>query len=199
MVIHGNKFGKNPGNWYGPQMACHLIKNCYNESVHNHLNIVISEQGMVYEDEILDETLLLIPLRIGIRKIEQRYYSDLRYFLKYYGSVGIIGGTPRHALYFVGSVKTPEGKETDKLIALDPHTVQDVDYYEMNTYSCREPKLIHMNEMDPNIAIGFYFRNEDDFKVLKTMVDCNKSDLITIQKTKSKVLKDELIEEFEII
>ena len=61
------------------------------------------------------------------------------------------------------------------------------------------PKLIHMNEIDPNVALGFYFRFYEDFKVLKTMVDCNKSDLITIYKTKKKMLTDNIIDEFEIL
>ena len=54
MTIEGNKFGKNPGDWYGPQMACHLIKKCYanykeSHSEENNLNVIIAEQGILYE------------------------------------------------------------------------------------------------------------------------------------------------------
>lgn len=202
MVLEGNKFGKNPGDWYGPQMACHLIKKCYDNYTDESLKVIIAEQGILYEDDFKDESqekLILIPLRVGVRKVDPKFYSDLRYFLKHYGSVGMIGGTPRHALYFVGSVKTPEGKETNKLLALDPHTVQDIDFKDLTTYQCDEPKLVHMSELDPNVAIGFYFRFYDDFKALKTMVDCNNSDLITIQKTRKERLTDDLLEEFELL
>jgi cysteine protease ATG4 len=202
MIIEGNKFGKNPGDWYGPQMACHLIKNIYSSYKYKHLNVIISEQGILYEDDFLDnfqEKLVLIPLRLGVRNVDQCYYTDIIYFLKHHGSVGMIGGTPRHALYFVGSIKTPEGKETNKLIALDPHTVQEVDLKELNTYSCDDPKIIHMNELDPNVALGFYFRDYDDFNSLKTMVDCNKSNLITIKKTKKETISSNVIEDFELV
>jgi len=203
MISEGNKFGKNPGDWYGPHMACHVIKNCYDNSKETDLKVIIAEQGTLYEDEYQkenNEKLVLIPVRLGVRKIEPRYYSDIRYFLKHHGSIGMLGGTPRHALYFVGSVKTQEGKETNKLIAMDPHTVQDTDFEQLTTYKCNDPKLIHMNEIDPSIAIGFYFRNPDDFKSLKTMIDCNNSDLITIKKTRnSEMTTDNIIEEFELI
>ena len=51
------------------------------------------------------EKLVLIPLRVGVRKTDFKYYSDIRYFLKHYGSVGMLGGTPRHALYFCRKCK----------------------------------------------------------------------------------------------
>ena len=47
--------------------------------------------------------LLLIPLRLGIHTIAQHHLAMLRGTLQLPQSVGFIGGSPAHSLYFVGS------------------------------------------------------------------------------------------------
>ena len=84
--------------------------------------------------------LLLLPLRLGIQSISTAQYgSTLAKLLAFPQSVGMLGGTPRHALWFYGAdaVDTPNSSEncngtTQQQQAsdacgwygLDPHTVQ---------------------------------------------------------------------------
>ncbi len=58
--------------------------------------------------------LILIPLRLGIREINEIYHPKLLQALESPLSVGILGGRPRQSLYFLGY-------QEDKLIGLDPH------------------------------------------------------------------------------
>uniref|UniRef100_A0A1I7WTK4 Cysteine protease n=1 Tax=Heterorhabditis bacteriophora TaxID=37862 RepID=A0A1I7WTK4_HETBA len=58
--------------------------------------------------------LLLIPLRLGLTNINRCYLPAVQEFFKLDSCVGIIGGRPNHALYFVGIAG-------DRLIYLDPH------------------------------------------------------------------------------
>jgi len=46
--------------------------------------------------------LVLIPLRLGISHVNAEYIEDLTAALRHPNSVGFIGGSPNHALYFVG-------------------------------------------------------------------------------------------------
>uniref|UniRef100_A0A8R1E197 Cysteine protease n=2 Tax=Caenorhabditis japonica TaxID=281687 RepID=A0A8R1E197_CAEJA len=58
--------------------------------------------------------LLMIPLRLGLTSINPCYLSAIQEFFQLPQSVGIIGGRPNHALYFIGISGT-------KLFYLDPH------------------------------------------------------------------------------
>ncbi|KAL7536145.1 hypothetical protein ACHAXR_006942, partial [Thalassiosira sp. AJA248-18] len=81
--------------------------------------------------------LLLLPLRLGIQSIStSNYGSTMAKLLSFPQSVGMLGGTPRHALWFYGAdaVEPPvkESKDGDSdcpvvvggWYGLDPHTVQ---------------------------------------------------------------------------
>jgi hypothetical protein len=46
--------------------------------------------------------LILVPLRLGLDKINPLYIDTLKDFFQFKQNVGIIGGRPRQSLYFVG-------------------------------------------------------------------------------------------------
>lgn len=78
-------------------------------------------------------------------------------------SLGVIGGKPNSAHYFIGYV----GEE---LIYLDPHTTQPAvepcedGQVPDETYHCQHPPCrMHICELDPSIAAGFFCRTEDEF------------------------------------
>ena len=87
--------------------------------------------------------LLLLPLRLGLQSIStSNYGSTLAKLMSFPQSVGMLGGTPRHALWFYGADAVDptttssdndesKNKESDARSAvvggwygLDPHTVQ---------------------------------------------------------------------------
>ena len=61
--------------------------------------------------------LIIIPVRLGLNKINREYYLPILEYFKCPLNTGIIGGRPNQALYFVGTQKS-------ELIFLDPHYVQ---------------------------------------------------------------------------
>ncbi|XP_076343826.1 cysteine protease ATG4B-like isoform X3 [Tachypleus tridentatus] len=105
--------------------------------------------------------LLFIPLRLGLTEINHMYIRGLKTTFKLRQSVGIIGGRPNHALYFIGIVG-------DELVFLDPHTTQpttvlNADFPDDDSYHCCYASRMNFTELNPSIALCFYFRNEADF------------------------------------
>ncbi|KAG5851164.1 hypothetical protein ANANG_G00090130 [Anguilla anguilla] len=107
--------------------------------------------------------VLLIPLRLGLSDINEAYIETLKQCFMLPQSLGVIGGKPNSAHYFIGFV----GEE---LIYLDPHTTQPAvepcedGQVPDDTYHCQHPPCrMHICELDPSIAVGFFCRTEDDF------------------------------------
>jgi cysteine protease ATG4 len=65
----------------------------------------------------LTSVLILVPLRLGLNELDLIYEDFLKEALKLPQTVGIIGGSPRHAVYILGF-------QDDSFINLDPHFIQ---------------------------------------------------------------------------
>jgi len=106
--------------------------------------------------------LLLVPVRLGSgEKVNRIYAPHVKALLTSDHCVGIIGGRPKHALYFMGF-------QDDNLLHLDPHLVQDsVDVncpdFDLSTYHCRSVRKMSLSKMDPSCCIGFLCRTRDAF------------------------------------
>ncbi|XP_056005246.1 cysteine protease ATG4B-like [Ostrea edulis] len=129
--------------------------------------------------------LLVIPLRLGLTEINAVYVQSLKACLSFPQSVGIIGGKPNHAHWFLGYMG-------DKLIYLDPHTTQlseDLDSQDFSdeSYHCPYPSTMNVMELDPSIALGFYCGTEKEFddltqSVQKFIVSCTKNPMFELYK-----------------
>ncbi|XP_064615876.1 cysteine protease ATG4B-like isoform X2 [Liolophura sinensis] len=108
--------------------------------------------------------LLIIPLRLGLSEINSVYIDSLRKCLTLKQSVGIIGGKPNHALWFIGCV----GEE---MVFLDPHTTQpfvDLEAKQFcdESFHCPRASRMKVQHLDPSIALGFYCGTEAEFNDL---------------------------------
>ena len=106
--------------------------------------------------------VFFIPLRLGLMEINSDYYSSLKAMFTLKQSLGVIGGKPNHAHYFIGF-------NGDKLLYLDPHTTQDNvepqagHHIPDDTYHCMTPNLMDFSSLDPSLALGFYCETEEAF------------------------------------
>ncbi|EDW80904.2 uncharacterized protein Dwil_GK11310 [Drosophila willistoni] len=108
--------------------------------------------------------IILIPLRLGTDKVNPAYAHCLKLLLSTENCLGIIGGKPKHSLYFVGF-------QEDKLIHLDPHYCQEMvdvnqENFSMQSFHCKSPRKIKTSKMDPSCCIGFYCATKSDFDSL---------------------------------
>lgn len=117
--------------------------------------------------------LLFIQLRLGLTKINPLYFEALKKTFELDSSLGIMGGRPNHALYLIGYVG-------DEVLYLDPHVTQeyvDLDLEEFddktneeikltprdNSYHCTNVEKMHIDKLDPSLALCFYFHSEKHF------------------------------------
>jgi cysteine protease ATG4 len=153
--------GKAVGQWYGPNTVAHVVRRLLprlpsSSSARLRAHVVM-DNLLVAEDVDEDEAswtplVLFVPLRLGLSEINPVYVPGLKacFGAPENVALGVIGGTPNHALYFVGCVG-------DELIYLDPHTTQQavdviLDADADATYHCSSPKRMNILQIDPSLA-----------------------------------------------
>ena len=82
--------------------------------------------------------LVIVSNRFGLSSIGPEYFKTIKKYMKLPSFIGLVGGKPRFAYYFVGHLEKPAGlenefeiiddeeakhDETDRLVFLDPHYV----------------------------------------------------------------------------
>ncbi|XP_055373826.1 cysteine protease ATG4C [Condylostylus longicornis] len=112
--------------------------------------------------------IILVPLRLGAEKLNAVYAHCLKLLLSVEHCIGIIGGRPKHSLYFIGF-------QEDKMIHLDPHYCQEVvdvsqDNFPANSFHCKSPRKLKASKMDPSCCVGFYCQTKSDFDNFITSV-----------------------------
>ncbi|XP_077965893.1 cysteine protease ATG4B-like [Styela clava] len=121
--------------------------------------------------------VLFIPLRLGLSEINPVYFENIKECLTWKESVGIIGGKPNHAYYFIGHTNT------DYMVFLDPHTTQPaavwddkiVEIEHDNSYHCEYPSKMPMSHLDPSLALGFLCKTKKEFEGICERVKTQKS------------------------
>ena len=119
--------------------------------------------------------ILLIPLRLGGEKFNSIYSTCIKKLFRSPYCIGLIGGKPKHSLYFVGV-------NEDKLIYLDPHYCQETidtnkTNFPLNSYHCSTPRKLPINRMDPSCTIGFYCKTEDD---LNNLIEFTRKEILPL-------------------
>lgn len=181
-----------PGQWFGPNAAslsikrlCKKLNNLTNEENLPQLEVLISESSDIYDDEvsqILNSTsisglLILLPVRLGIDKINSIYHSSILKFLALDQSVGIAGGKPSSSFYFFGY------EEPDNLLYLDPHYPQFVKS-EYDAFHTKRYQSLNINDLDPSMMIGVLVKNVDDYLQFKSDLQADGNKIVHFHSSK---------------
>lgn len=108
--------------------------------------------------------LILIPLRLGLDQLNERYVPALERTFAFPQSVGIVGGKKGHSVYFVGA-------QPGRLHLLDPHEVQAAAEPDesfptatfLRSVHSSKPLVMNMASIDPSLALGFLCLDRADY------------------------------------
>ncbi|CAG9771796.1 unnamed protein product [Ceutorhynchus assimilis] len=177
--------GKEIGQWFGPNTIAQVLKKLVKYDEGNTLAIHVALDNVVIINEIRDicvsqstidytktdwkPLLLIVPLRLGLSEINSIYIEGLKKCFHLKQSLGVIGGRPNSALYFIGYV----GNE---VLYFDPHTTQkfamvgnkdSIEEKEADfSYHCKFAHRMSILTMDPSVAACFFCKTEEDFNDL---------------------------------
>jgi hypothetical protein len=139
---------------------CNCFENCffYNNSFY----------------EMTNQFVLFVSNRLGLTTLEEDYMDSMLRYFNIHNNLGIIGGKPSRALYFIGH------DFKNRLIFLDPHFVQEsVKSYDhliqniqseenkiFNTYKPNDYYLMEIKKMSASFTCGFLCPTFSDFLTL---------------------------------
>nr|XP_039258263.1 uncharacterized protein LOC120334826 [Styela clava] len=120
--------------------------------------------------------IILIPVRLGESALNPIYIPYIQAMLSLESSIGIIGGKPKHSLYFVGY-------QDEYLLHLDPHYCQVADSptgfkKNLHDYHTMNLRKTNVKKIDPSCCFGFYCRNSKEFEKFKEQ--CKKNQKRTL-------------------
>jgi len=184
--LMGESLDKKPvGTWFGPNTVAQVLRKLCKFDPSNEVavhvamdnTLIISEVKQACISDTTEDTndttnhtvktykwqplLLFISLRLGLSEINPVYVPGLKTCLTLPCTLGVIGGSPNHALYLLGYVE-------EEVIYLDPHTTQaaadpnnSVD--DDVTYHSTRPGRININQLDPSLSLCFLCTTEEEF------------------------------------
>jgi cysteine protease ATG4 len=162
---------KRPGDWFGPTSVSLTAQRLLSRGLPlADFSVVVETDGQVYVDEVerasegwARNVLLLLALKLGHGEVAPAALEGILRCLELPSSLGVLGGRPRRAHFFVGKC------ENGELLYLDPHRVQAAatDVASLATFrNADAPPLLPVQGIDSSVSCAFFLRSASDLETL---------------------------------
>uniref|UniRef100_A0A0K0ENC8 Cysteine protease n=1 Tax=Strongyloides stercoralis TaxID=6248 RepID=A0A0K0ENC8_STRER len=166
-------YKKKVGSWFSPSEAAQVMNHLLNDqknknnSILESISIYCTNNSCLILNQIENlsnnwkkKIFLIIPVRLGIKDINECYYEHINKLFSFHNCLGIMGGKSKRSLYYIGYYN-------ESLIYLDPHVMQEYVNLEeetpnIDTFFCNIPKKIPLTQVDSSCAIGFLIKDKED-------------------------------------
>lgn len=166
MTDRGAKAHIPVGQWFNPTALAFTLKGLVAACpmTADRLAVVVGRDTAVRREDITDElvegrhVLLVVPVMLGTDKMNPDYVPAVLKTFELPCTMGIVGGRPKHSLYFVGA-------QNDTVFYLDPHTVQSA-YISDETggNTCGARGNLAAAELDPSMLLCFLLAKRADLE-----------------------------------
>ncbi|KAJ1865902.1 hypothetical protein LPJ78_002302 [Coemansia sp. RSA 989] len=200
MARTATEMDKRIGDWLGPSIAAHVMKRLSMKHPRCPLTIHVAIDQTVYASEVRKQALaadeagsgerpawrpllLLVPVRLGLSRLNLGYIPKIKTLFQIPQSVGLVGGKPSRSFYFIG-------RQGDSLFYLDPHVTRqhvprsgsleqdstvmsdsDSDSSDFEMFGIPETDEYHtthictmpIHRLDPSMLLGFLFNTESEW------------------------------------
>jgi cysteine protease ATG4 len=158
LITYGQSYGLREGEWFYPSIACRCLRDIWKEStLKTMFKVVIYGEDIKEVPNASYPMLMILPVKLGIDKMDEKYQCMLVDMLKESCSMGIIGGSGTSSYYYVGV------DSGGKIYYLDPHELRksnDMDY---------TVKKVHQTPFasnNPSIALAFFITTEEELEAI---------------------------------
>ncbi|CAG8452523.1 12543_t:CDS:10 [Ambispora gerdemannii] len=179
----GVALDKKIGDWFGPTTLAHALKRLSVSHKDCPLVIHVPPDNIIYRNDVvslatgeleaIDQSfinirpnwkpiVILLPIRLGIEKLNPSYSQNLKVLFRLPQFLGIAGGRPCRSLYFVAT-------QDNELFYLDPHFVRpavnldECMEFPIEDYHSTIVRTMDIAEMDPSMLLGFLYQSRQDF------------------------------------
>lgn len=153
IVQKSGKYGGIAGEWFSPSVVAQTVRDI---SIEEHLPFSICFHNS--KNITSFPSLVLLSTRLGIDKFDTQYIQEVHKAVAQPTFCGIVGGKRSSSYFFIGT------NNIDRLLYLDPHTVQKADHTEKIR---AKPKFLSFRKLDPCMLFCWLCNNEKDVDDLR--------------------------------
>jgi hypothetical protein len=182
-----DRYGKTVGDWFAPSE----VANCFHDIWSENEKEQFGFRFCMYGKDVLNDNsfpcLLVVPITLGVEKVNPLYHKTIVDFLRHPNSMGMVGGKRSSSYYLIGTT------QSGKILYLDPHILR---HHNDTNKTPNTIYAIDVDSLNPSVAFAFLVHDvtalkniEKEFNLILSTIDTttnrNDNDYICIEENHS--------------